>query len=322
VSVLRGLGRLQARVPLLQLLAVVALYLVGAATIVDFTTPSSLSTLLVLAALLGLASLGQTGAVLLGGLDLSIPGFILAGAVATAKLHEHGWPLAAVLVAIALPAAALGATSGSICHRLRIQPLVFTLAMGAIVGGATIVWSDGAATASAPQALVDFTAPVSTTFGLGIPRVAAAWIALACVVGIVLARTRAGRLLYATGSSLRSAELALVPTRTVWAAVYAVSATMSALVGALLAGFSGTGDVNLGDPYLFQSLAAVIVGGTTFGARGSYWSTVLGALILTELSTILVGNGLSAADQRVVFGLVILIVVAFFGRSHRLRDRV
>ncbi len=105
-------------------------------------------------------------------------------------------------------------------------------------------------------------------------------------------------------------------------AVFALSAVLSALVGVLLAGFSGA-DQSIGDPYLFQGLTAVIVGGTTImGARGDYTHTVLGALVLTVLTTILVGRGYDTADQQIIFGVLILIVVAGYGRDRRLRDRV
>jgi ribose transport system permease protein len=108
----------------------------------------------------------------------------------------------------------------------------------------------------------------------------------------------------------------------VWTAVFAASALCSALVGILLAGFAGA-DQSLGDPYLFQGLTAVIVGGTTImGARGDYTHTVIGALILTELTTILVGKGYETADQQIIFGVLILIVVAGYGRDKRIRDRV
>ena len=67
----------------------------------------------------------------------------------------------------------------------------------------------------------------------------------------------------------------------------------------------------------------MIVGGTTFmGARGDYTHTVVGALILTVLTTVLVGKGYDQADQQIIFGVLILLVVAGYGRDRRLRDRV
>ncbi len=105
---------------------------------------------------------------------------------------------------------------------------------------------------------------------------------------------------------------------------FAISAVAGSLAGVLLAGFSGTGDSTIGDPYLFDSFAAVIVGGTAFGrgAQGDYWRTVLGAILLTELTTIMVGHGYGQAGQQILYGLVILVVVPAYGRARRIGDQV
>jgi ribose transport system permease protein len=90
----------------------------------------------------------------------------------------------------------------------------------------------------------------------------------------------------------------------------------------LIAGFAGTVVTTLGDPYLFQSVVAVIVGGTVFGGPGDYTRTSLGALFLTILVTVLVGHGASAALEEIVYGGIILVAVAIYGRDRRIRDRV
>ena len=90
----------------------------------------------------------------------------------------------------------------------------------------------------------------------------------------------------------------------------------------LIGGFAGTADSTLGDPYLFQSVVAVIVGGTVFGGPGDYTRTCVGALFLTVLTTVLVGHGASAAEEEIIYGAIILIAVAVYGRQRRLRDRL
>jgi ribose transport system permease protein len=150
----------------------------------------------------------------------------------------------------------------------------------------------------------------------------AIWAAVAIIAAVFLHRTVAGRRLYATGANPRAAALTRIDARAVWVLVFMTSAIVSALVGVLLAGFAGA-DQTVGDPYLFSGLTAVIVGGTTFmGARGDYTHTVTGALILTVLTTVLVGKGYDQADQQIIFGVLILLVVAGYGRDRRLRDRV
>jgi ribose transport system permease protein len=314
---------LQRRAPVLQLLALVALFVYGAATISGFSSAASLRSMLVLASLLGLAALGQTLVLILGGLDLSVPGHIVMGAIVTTQLFgAHGWMDLTAVGAVVVIGAVLGAATGWICHRWRIQPLVVSLGVGAMSAGAAVAWTQGKLDGVAPRMLTDLTSANGTTFGLAIPQIVVVWAVVAVVLAFFLHRTVAGRRLYATGANPRAASLARIDTRRVWVGVFATSAVLSALVGALLAGFAGA-DQSIGDPYLFSALTAVIVGGTTFlGARGDYTHTVVGALILTVLTTVLVGRGLEPSDQQIIFGVLILVVVAGYGRERRLQDRV
>ena len=126
----------------------------------------------------------------------------------------------------------------------------------------------------------------------------------------------------ATGANQRAAEFSLINTRKVWTAAFAFSAIASVLVGVLLAGYAGSVDSSLGNPYLFQSVAAVVVGGTVFGGPGDYSRTVIGALFLTVLTTVLVGHGASAADKQILYGAVVLIAVTIYGRDRRIQDRI
>jgi ribose transport system permease protein len=314
----------QRRYPLLQIVALVGIFLWGASTIDGYNSTPSLKSMLVLAALLGLSALPQTLVVLLGGLDLSIPGFIAAGGVITTQLGGgHDWPIIAVIAVIVVVCAIAGAFSGAVCHRFQVNPLIVTLGMYAMLEGAILVWTQGSITATPPASLTSWTSAVGTTFGIGIPPVVLLWALVAIAVGVMLARTVPGRRLYATGMNLRAARLALLRTERIWIAVFALSAVLSGLTGVLVAGYSSGASPAMGDPYLFQGLAAVIVGGTVIGgARGDYWRTVLGSLILTALTTILVGKGFDNADTQILFGVIILVVVGAYGRSQRLRDRV
>jgi ribose transport system permease protein len=317
------LAVLQRRLPLLQLVALVALFAYGASTIDGFSQEQSVRSMLVLAALLGLAAAGQTLCLLIGALDLSVPGLIALGATVISELcGAKGWALLPALAVVVVICAVLGAFVGFICHRYRIVSIVVTLGVGTLALGAVQVWTKGQVTGSAPTFLADLVAANGTTFGLSVSPVVVIWAAVAITLGVFLHRTVAGRHIYATGANPRAATLALVQTRTVWIGVFCASAVLSGLVGVLLAGFAGA-DPSVGDPYLFQGLTAVIVGGTAFtGSRGDYTHTVIGALILTQLTTILVGRGYDAADQQIIFGALILVVVAGYGRERRLRDRV
>jgi ribose transport system permease protein len=135
-------------------------------------------------------------------------------------------------------------------------------------------------------------------------------------------RTAWGRKLLATGANPRAAEYSLISTRRVWTLAFAFSGVCSALIALLVAGFAGSVDSGVGDPYLFQSVVAVIVGGTVFGGPGDYTRTVVGALFLAFVNEALVGNNQGADVQNMVYGVAILLAVALYGRERRLRDRI
>jgi ribose transport system permease protein len=165
---------------------------------------------------------------------------------------------------------------------------------------------------SVPPWFTRFVSPASKTAGLPIPPVVVLWAGITIGIGVVLHLTRVGRRLYATGANERAAQLALVKTERVWIGAFAASAVCSAVAGILLGAWSGTGEQNIGDPYLFLSIAAVIVGGTS----------LLGSLILIVLTTNLVGHSYSEATQQIILGVIILVVVGTYGRDRALRDRI
>ena len=313
---------LQRRFPLLQVVALAALYVIGAATVPGWTSHSTLMSMLVMAALLGLAGAGQTVVVLGGGIDFSVGAFISAGGVFITVLPSvDGWPVWAAIVFSLVVAAVGGALNGLISFRFGIESLVVTLGVGALLGGVLTGWVSGAVSGTPPAWTDSAVSVITHTFGIPIPPIVAIWVVIAVAGGIVLARTRAGRSLYLNGTNPVAARRALVRTGWTWTAGFMVSAVIATFTGMLLAG-NGGGNLNAGDPYLFQALTAVIVGGTMFGGRGDYWRTVLGALILTVVTYLLEAHNYSAGVQEMVYGLLIMLVVAAYGRERRVRDRV
>jgi ribose transport system permease protein len=316
--------RIWRTVPVLQILSVIVLLVVIGVTISGFFTKSSLYTTLILASFLGIAAVGQTLVILIGGIDLSVPALISgANLVATLLAGKH-WPFGLAIVFVLVCAAVVGVVNGFVTHHFRVPPLIVTLATGAIVTGATLGWTRGGQVSGSPPGwLTSFSSPIGTFLGIGIPPVIVLWAVIAIIMGIVLSLTVTGRRIYATGANERAADLSGVKTEKVWIGAFMVSAISSALVGIVLIGFTGQGEAGVGDPYLFLGLAAVLVGGTSLvGARGDYWRTVLGALIMILFTTLLVGHGAGLAVQEIFIGLLILLFVGVYGREQRVRDRV
>jgi ribose transport system permease protein len=319
----RTASDIQSRFPVLQVIALVAVFLYGAESLPGLGSWQSMRSILVLSALVGLASGGQTLLILIGGFDLGVSGFIVAGALTVTGLQvKYQLPFGLMLLLAVIGSAVLGGLAGYICHRFAINPLVVTLAMGTIAVGVVAVQNGGLVNGNAPQWLNTLAEPVTKTWGLPLPPTIVIWIVAVIVFAVLLYRTRLGRNLFATGANSRAADFALINTRLVWTATFAFSAVASALVGVVIGGFSGTVNSALGDPYLFQSVVAVIVGGTVFGGPGDYTRTSVGALFLTVLTTVLVGHGASPAFEEIVYGVIILAAIAVYGRQRRLRDRL
>jgi ribose transport system permease protein len=308
----------------LQVLALLGLFTVAATTIAGFLTKPSLYSTLVLASFLGLAAAGQTIVILIGGIDLSVPSLISAANLVAILLSGKGWNFGLVILFVLAACALIGGLNGYTVHRLRVSPLIVTLASGAMVSGAALGWTkSGFVNGNVPSWLSQFSSPIGRTFGIGVPPVVVLWAVVALVLGTVLSRTVTGRRIYATGANERAAELAGVATPRIWIGAFALSGLSAGVVGVLLTGFIGSAQVGIGDQYLFLSLTAVVVGGTSLvGARGDYWRTVLGALILTLITTLLVGHGAGLAAQEMLFGALILLFVGLYGRERRVRDRV
>ena len=316
--------RLATETPALQLVVLAIVFAVTALTISGFLTRPSLYSVLVLASFLGIAAAGQTVVILIGGIDLSVPTLIGAGDLVGPMLGGRGWSFGLVIVFVVGTGAIVGAVNGFIVRRFGASPLIVTLANGAIVYGLSAAWTNnGFAKGAVPGWVSSFSSPIGHTFGIAVPPVLVLWAVLAVILGVVLHRSVTGRHIYATGANARAAELVGVRTLRVWVGAFALSGASAATVGLLLAGFVGAATVGVGNPYLFTSLAAVLVGGTSLvGARGDYTRTVLGALILTLITTVLVGHGAGVATQEVVFGVLILVFVGLYGRDRRVRDRV
>jgi ribose transport system permease protein len=127
----------------------------------------------------------------------------------------------------------------------------------------------------------------------------------------------------ALGSNRIAARLALVRPFAVRICVYVLSAGCGCLAGALLGGFSGGASVNIGNPYLFSTITAVVVGGTALlGGRGTYGRTISGVLVTTEFTTLLVGRGIGANLQQVLLGLAILVLITIYGRDRHVAQRI
>ena len=317
------MSRLRPSGPVAALLIALLVHLAGMLLIKGFGTTFGIRAMLVLASLLAIASIGQTLAILLGGIDLSIPFVIGFANVAAAQLYAQGVPFALVLPGVILAAMAVGALNGALSAVLAVHPLIITLGIGTALQGAVQLWTRGFPTGGAPSWVQQFVS-IGGRFGpLPVPPLVPFTALLALLVVLLLSGTVYGRRLYALGSNPRAARLALVNPVRVWTVTFALSAGFAALAGILLLGFSGSAYAAVGAPYLFQTIAAVVIGGTVLiGGRGGYLGTVAGAICLIELTTVLVGLGLQPPLVQATLGIAIVVLVSIYGREAHVRDLI
>jgi ribose transport system permease protein len=272
-----------------------------AASIVRFATP-----LAILAAC-------QTLVMLTGGIDLSVATVAsMTAYLAATQFRNQGEPVA---VAIGIGAAlVVGLVNGVGIALFRVQPLIMTLATGLVTAGFLTVYQTAtvATTSSAPPFVAWIGGGVSFGF---VPNSLLIFVPLAALVLFALYRSGFGRLLYAVGDNSVAARLAGVRVWQVLLTVYILSSLLAAVAGLIISALAGSTTQGVAEPYLLPSVAAVVIGGASiFGGRGGYTGSIVGAVILTILVSLLTVLDAPFAVRQIIYGLIILAVAAAYTR--------
>lgn len=315
-------GKLKGRKYLLYATPIVLLLIVGLQMPSVFTL-NGLNSLLILAAILGIASVGQTWAILIGGIDLSIPATMGMACVVVTVMTLNGHSFGSVIVVMLVLTAAIGIFNGVLASLLAIHPLVITLGTGAIITGSVLLWTGGNTGGLVPEFITAAVSPITPTWFIPIPPVVILWIVICALVILIERRTSFGLKLFALGANPLAARYALVKPWVIRVGVYSASAFFAGVAGILLAGFSGGASAGIGEPYMFQTITAVVVGGTSLlGGRGGYDRTIVGVLLTTEFTMLLVGFSVDPSLQQVFLGLAILVLIAIYGRDRFVAHRL
>ena len=317
-----GLARLQGSIALPLILGI-GLFIAGSVLIPGFASIRSVRAILVLASFVGLASVGQTLVIVMGGIDLSIPFLVGVANVVAAKLFEAHIPDPIVIGLTVGLTGSIGALNGFLSRRFRVHPLIVTLGVGTTALAAVNWWTGGFPSGSAPQWVTGFVSIGATTGPIPVPPIVLFWAVVTIAVAIVERSTAYGRRLFAMGSNPRAAELALIRPLRMWVITFAISGAFAGVTGLLFLGFTGKASGTVGEPLLFQSIAAVVIGGTSLiGGLGGYARTALGAIVLILLSTLLLARGVESSLIQAALGVLIILLVSVYGRETKLRDTI
>ncbi len=307
----RRLFRDQPLVPLIGLLAILVglIYLVKP----DVISPGWVGVTIRAAIPLAILAACQTLTFLTGGIDLSVGAVAsMSGFVVATLVGPQG--LAVAIIVALLIAALTGFLTGVGVGVFKVHPLIMTLGMSLVVLGLANVWQlVMVQTGSGVPDILRWLGS-GTTFDV-VPNALLVFLPVAAFVLLLLRRTGYGRLLYAIGDNPVASRLSGARSWQVLIVLYMLSAMLAALAGFLFSGLTNVASVTLVDSSVLPSVAAAVIGGTSImGGRGGYGGTIVGALILTVLTSLLSILGLPEAVRQVLFGSIIVLVAAAYTR--------
>ncbi|MGW0038071.1 ABC transporter permease [Gordonia sp. NPDC003376] len=271
----------------------------------DFLSPTNLANIVEQWAPVALMAMAMTFCLIGGGFDLSVGATYALGATVSASVAQTQHAGVAMVVAL-MVGAGIGLANGLAVTKIKINPLIATLGMSLIVGGAALLISDGE-TYTTDSSLLSWLA--SGSIGpLPVPLLLL--ICTAVVATFVLTRTTYGQSLYATGGNESASYLSGIPVDRVRIWTYVITGIAAAAAGVLYVGRVGSGQANIGDGIELQVIAAALIGGVSLlGGEGAIWQALSGVALLAVLQNLFNQNSINAYWQSIVQGLIILFAV-------------
>lgn len=293
-------------------IVLLAVYLVGIAVSDAFLTPHYLWNVVRQVAPVGIAAVGVTYVMILGGVDLSVGAVIsLTAVVCAVQMDGDAANILPAILVTCLVGMAIGAINGTLIAYSRVSPFILTLGMAVVVYGLTQIYSGGTARGQVAPGFREF---ANSRLDDVVPVLALAFAGLAAIGLVVQKTTTFGRQLFLIGSNRQAATLAGLPVARITVTAYAVAGLFGALGGIALLARSGVSSTSAGQGLEFQVLAAVVLGGTTFqGGRGGIAGTVAGVLVLVMAFNLVNIVGLVYHMQLVVMGAIIILASALYG---------
>jgi ribose transport system permease protein len=274
-----------------------------------------------LSVFLGVIAAGQTLVIISGseGIDLSAGAVVTLSAILTYVIvNGNDGLVVPALAAAILVGAGIGLVNGIGVSSIKISPLVMTLGMSGVVTGLILLVQHGNVNGAVSPLMIRI---IARPLIFGIPGAIIIWIIFGVMMWLLLERTPFGKNLFAIGTNRMTARLSGVNVTGMVLATYALAGALSGLGGFLVVANTGVVFINIGNPFLFPSIAAVAVGGTLLsGGKGSYVGTMAGALVLTLLTSLLTTMQMPVSIRQMVLGATLLVLVSIYGRQQALRQ--
>ncbi|MEL6463638.1 MAG: ATP-binding cassette domain-containing protein [Pseudomonadota bacterium] len=300
--------------PLIAVAVALALYVFGQNE--NFLSAFNVSNILILATALGFIALGQTIALLMGGIDLSVgplTGFLVVVASFFVNDDQSALTIATGFALMFVGAFVVGAVNGVLIRFANFTPIAATLAMFIGLQGLSFVLRDG------PGGFINFGVIETLTYRVGpLPIAFVVLVLVTLTAEYILRKRRAGWRLRAIGSHEDNARRIGIRTDTTFIAGYIACSMLTALGAIMLMAQIGVGDPAQGVNYTLASITAVVLGGTSLlGGRGTFIGTVLGALLLTMVLNAVSFLGLTQTYQYMFQGLLIIAAALIYSTARR-----
>jgi len=301
----------------LTLVALLALmWLVLAFSTTSFWTYNNITNLLRQGAMIAILAIGETFVIITAGIDLSVGAVVGFTSVIVALLLTNGFPIwLAVIITLAI-GIAIGVFHAFGISRLGLPPFIMTLATLTALRGVGLLITNGATISITNDQFTGF----SRGEFLGVPNLFWMVVVVAVPGYVFLHQSRFGRYLFAVGSNMEAARLSGVNTTRMLYIAYTLSAFCAAFVGILLAMRIGIGNATQAEGWELQAIASSVIGGTSlFGAIGSVHGPLLGSFILTTINNGANLLNVNAFWQRIITGVLIIVIVYFDGLRRKKR---
>lgn len=279
-----------------------------------FLTFNNLMNVLRTASLTAICAMGMVLVILLGEMDLSVGSIqAIIGITGVMILNASGSIVLALLVSLAA-GALIGAVNGGLVTGAKIDSIIATLGTMAILRGVSYVVTNG----TSLQAKVTSFNVLGTGYLGPFPILLIIAAILFILLNYVLGSTVFGRNIFAVGGNASSAQLCGISVDRIKMQAYIISGILTALSGFILASKLDSAQPNAGTGFEFQVISAVVLGGVSLsGGKGNISGAIIGVLILSVLSNVLVLLGVSSFYQEIARGVVILLAVYMDSRNKR-----
>lgn len=289
--------------------AIIALFVIGNLIANGFISMNNISSILMTGALLSIATIAQNTVVIGGnnGIDLSIGAVASCTALICPLLPmDTVWQLLLAVCLALLIGAVFGSANGLLISFTKLSPLIVTLIMSSVVSGVVMVLTRGQPSARISDLLKSISGNLAPPFRVLTVIV----IAIVVLCELLLKKTRAGRALQLVGDNNNAAKISGINVKAVTLFSFVISSALAGLLGLLIVGYAGSTTLNMAESYTLLSLAAITIGGTNLsGGQGSFVAGALGAIVLTQLTSILQALNMDQGMRMVIQGGLLLIIM-------------